>query len=266
MAAWGRTVAAACGLVLLVGCSAFQEDLDAALFDAAPNVLRVGITSDAPPIVYKEQGEIVGLEADLAHGLAAEMGMEVEFVELDWADLIPALEAGRIDIIMSGMSITQVRRFRVAFCQPYMRAGLMALVRTADARRFSGPLGFVGGDETVAVQEGTTGDHFVQRYMKRAKRKGYATVTESYDALRKGKVDLMVHDAPVVWRLAADDPAAGLVPAPTNLTVEYYAWAVRRDDGALLLAANSALTKWMLDGTLLRLTLRWVPAVPGWLN
>ncbi len=264
MAAWGRTVAAACGLVLLVGCSAFQSDPDAGLFDAAPNVLRVGVTSDAPPVVYKERGEIVGLEADLARGLAEEMGMEVEFVELDWTDLIPALEDGRIDIIMSGMSITQVRRFRVAFCQPYMRAGLMALVRTAAARQSSGPIGFATADETVAVQEGTTGDYCVRRYMKRAERKAYATVTECYDALRKGKVDLLVHDAPVVWRLAADEPAAGFVPAPTNLTVEYYAWAVLRDDGTLLLAANSVLTKWLLDGTLLRWTLRWVPAVPGW--
>ena len=42
---------------------------------------------------------------------------------------------------MSGLSITQVRRFRIAFTQPYMRAGLMALVRASDAARFSGPAG-----------------------------------------------------------------------------------------------------------------------------
>src|SRR5262245_39798064 len=72
--------------------------------------LRVGITADFPPMVYKEAGKVTGVEVDFANALGAELNRPVKFVEVDWADQITALAEGRTDIIMSGMSITPARQ------------------------------------------------------------------------------------------------------------------------------------------------------------
>src|SRR5882757_559527 len=71
--------------------------------------LRVGITPNLPPLAFKQNGKIVGIEADFAQQLGKELGREVKFVVLDWSDQIPDLLDGKIDIIMSGMTITKTR-------------------------------------------------------------------------------------------------------------------------------------------------------------
>src|SRR5215831_6165331 len=82
--------------------------------------LRVGLAPQYPPIAFTQDGRVTGLEVDCAHGVAGELGRQVTFIELDWDALIPALEAGQIDIIMSGMSITDARAQRVWFVSPYL--------------------------------------------------------------------------------------------------------------------------------------------------
>ena len=246
----------ACIALCLAGCALRPG---AAAVPARADLLRVGVTPDAPPIIYREDGRVTGLEADLAQALGRDLGKEVRFVALRWDDQISALLDGRTDIIMSGMSVTQTRGSEVAFTSPYMAGGLMALVRREDADRFAGPFAFITAAVKVAVQNETTGDYFVRKYMTRAERYGYDTVTEAFGALQAGRVDMMIHDAPVVWHEAAAHPSSGIVVARPRLTVEYYAWAVRPRDRQLLDAANAALDRWKGDGTLERMVRRWVP-------
>jgi len=178
---WCRlSVLCACSILLLPACSGMPDrGRHSASQGPRADLLRVGVTPDAPPVIYKVGDRIQGVEADFARALAKELGREVLFVELPWIDEIPALEQRRIDIIMSGMSVTQVRRGRVAFSDPYMVGGLMALVRSEDANEFAGPFAFIVAEAEVAVQGGTTGDYFVQKYMKSARRESYDTVTEA---------------------------------------------------------------------------------------
>jgi polar amino acid transport system substrate-binding protein len=79
-----------------------------------PTVLRVGVSPKSPPMIFKQGGQVVGVEADLAGALGQALGRRVVFVEEDWGNLIDALCEERIDIIMSGMSITQARRYPCA--------------------------------------------------------------------------------------------------------------------------------------------------------
>jgi ABC-type amino acid transport substrate-binding protein len=90
-------------------------------------VLRVGVSPDAPPIAFMREGRIVGVEPDLAQALVNHFQRPLALVPMDWQSLIPALLAGRVDAIMSGMTITQAREVRVAFADPYMRSGLAPL-------------------------------------------------------------------------------------------------------------------------------------------
>jgi polar amino acid transport system substrate-binding protein len=110
-------------MLLLIGCAASQgqkSTTDAKQSPAAavapnPNVLRVGVSTNAPPLIYRQGTEIVGLEAELAKKFGDYLGKSVAFIELPWQEQIPALLANNTDIIMSGMSITSMRQVRIAF-------------------------------------------------------------------------------------------------------------------------------------------------------
>ena len=91
--------------------------------------LRIGISPDYPPLAFKEEGKLQGAEVEMAKTLAYYLNVKIVFVELPWKKLIPGLLNNRIDIIMSGLSITPERERNVNFAQPYMQVGQMTLIR-----------------------------------------------------------------------------------------------------------------------------------------
>src|SRR5437762_2391769 len=114
--------------------------------------LRVGVTPSSPPFAFRQGGELVGLEVDFARSLAGALGRPLQLREVDWDDQIPTLLAGRTDVIMSGMTITPARQVRMAFSDPYLSSGLLAVVRRGDRDRYpdgNAPvlLWFVSGHE-----------------------------------------------------------------------------------------------------------------------
>ena len=72
--------------------------------------LRVGLATNYPPLAFEENGVVKGIEIDFAEQLSEESGTEVSILTMPWERLIPALRDGQIDIIMSGMSVTDARR------------------------------------------------------------------------------------------------------------------------------------------------------------
>ena len=219
----------------------------------------MGITPNYPPIIYKQNGKIAGAEADFAEALAYALDRPVKFVELRWNQLIPFLEAGKIDIIMSGMTITAPRSALVAFANPYIRVGQLPLVRSEDAPRYNSPTMIIVTDKRIGVEKGTTGDTFVQQNCRRAKRVPFSSAQDAAKALLKNKVDLVIHDAPVIWWLAGQYDAKGLTFTPTLLTEEYLAWGVHPDNQELLVQVNNLLTQWDADGTMDQILTRWLP-------
>jgi polar amino acid transport system substrate-binding protein len=220
--------------------------------------LRVGIAPTSAPMVFKEGKNIVGVEADLAHALGRELGRSVSFVELPWEELIDALEANKIDIIMSSMSVTRARQFRVAFSDPYLRVGQMALIRASDKSRYL-PLGNVMANRVVGVKKGTTGDLLVQQEFPNAKRKYFNSGEDAARALSKNKIDLFFNDSSMIYYLAGKYEAQGLVVAPMVFSDETLAWAMRRSDADLLASVNSALKNMTASGELTKVLGRWIP-------
>jgi len=104
------------------GCSGLGDS--AARRGGAP--LRVGVSPVYRPVVFREDDRIVGIEADFARRAGERLGRRVEFVEMLRHDLIPALEVGTIDVIMSGMSITPDRARRVLFTAFQARASVIS--------------------------------------------------------------------------------------------------------------------------------------------
>jgi polar amino acid transport system substrate-binding protein len=241
-------------LALLFTSGAFVTSIRAA--DPAP--LRVGITPAFPPMIYKEKGNLVGVEADFAKALGEELGRPVKFVELDWDEQITALTEGRTDIIMSAMSITRPRQFRVAFARPYLTIGQMALVRRSDLNKYA--LGFPTWPKGVlGVKKATTGDFLVQQEFPQAKRKYFDSAEKAAKALGKKQIDLFISDSPTIWWLEGVNAEAGLAAVPIVLSEEQLAWAVRKSDAELLESANRLLDKLQANGQGAATLIRWVP-------
>ncbi len=222
--------------------------------------LRVGIATVYPPLAFKQHGEIKGIEADFAHQLGWDLRWKIAFVELPWTGLIPALTQGKVDVIMSGMSITEERSKLVEFAQPYLRVGQMALIRKADYTRLRDPAAMDQPTSRVGFQTGTTGEAYCRRKLTRAQLRGFTSPEQGIAALRAGEIDFFVHDAPTIWRTTGgfDKTAPDLVGRYTPLTEEYLAWAVRKGDDGLRDRLNTELLHWRESGRLDTILDHWI--------
>jgi polar amino acid transport system substrate-binding protein len=245
----------AAGSILLGGCGTPSQSFSSAPAD--PNVLRVGVAPTAPPLAFRQGPELVGVEPDMARALAADMGKTVELVPMRWEDLINALLEGKVDIIMSGMTITQARLMRVNFTKPYLRAGQTLLVRRTDAALIQMTL--FDPKTTIGAKKATTGDLWAKQNCAEQDRKLYPTAELGARGLLSGQIDAFVCDAPVNWWLASKYEAEGLTVAGGYLTEEYLGWAVRKQEQDLLESANDFITRKKESGELRALIQRWIP-------
>lgn len=253
-------------LMLITGCT--QPSKPSPVSELADDaVLRVGVSTNSPPFVFKQSGKIVGLDAELAHEFSRFIDRKLKFVELKWKDQIPALLENRTDVIMSGMTITKMREMRIAFSSPYYRTGQMAMVREENKNRFpAGYFGILGQSPSMhfGVVKGTTGEMFVRKYFASARRiTAYQTGAEAMRALLTpflvNRIDAFVHDGPILLMLLAKEQSAELAIVPSLLTEEDLAWGIRKSDPELLESANRFIKSLRASGKLDEMTRRWIP-------
>ena len=228
----------------------------AAVASAPP--LRVGVSSTVPPFAFPQGGELVGLEVDFADALAHELGRPVQLHDLAWEDLIPALLAGRIDIIMSGMTITPARQVRIAFSEPYLRSGLLAVIRRGDNSRYPTGKSVLVKAQSIGVVANTTSDRFVHEQAPGTVVLAYPTPYAAVKELTQGRLDAVINDAPVMlWYVSSNESAVSPVIDPLNQ--ENIGWGMRQGDSDLRAAVSAALARWRADGTRERLLTKWIP-------
>jgi ABC-type amino acid transport substrate-binding protein len=232
------------------------------VFKPFRSALRVGVTPDHPPVIMKEDGILRGLEIDFAVRLADELGRPLDLVELPWDRQITALLGGEIDLIMSGMTATDLRRVRIDFCDPYMKSGQMALVRRRDAAKIKTRDDVLYKFDRVGVKKGTTGDGFVQENCPRAQLIQYLVPNDAALAVRNRRLDVFIYDAPAIWWLASQYES-DLAVVPIRLTTEDIAWGIKPGNELLKQRVNAILSEWKKDGTLQTLFNRWTPNLKG---
>lgn len=242
------------------GVGALRAQTAPAKHDFLPTgELRVGIDPEQPPLIFIQNDRVSGVEADLARAFATDLGVPLNFVVMDWDELIPALNEGKIDIIMSGMTATEIRSVRVNFTAPYLYTGQMPMVRAGDSGRYPTTLALTNCHAKVGVEKGTTGDFFVRENFPFAECVPYADSQMAAAALAAGEVDMVVADAPTIWWLAAEHENQGLTPLSTLLSREGIAWAVDKSNPGLLIAAETFLRNYRMAGRLGPVILRWLP-------
>jgi polar amino acid transport system substrate-binding protein len=220
----------------------------------------VGISADYPPVIFKKDGQLQGMEVDFAHALANNLDRKVQFIELPWSSLISSLNSGRIDIIMSGMSITKDRSHQVQFSDPYFTISQMLLVRRSEMSRFRKPGNnyYVNSNFIIGVAAGTTGEELARKHLPQNRVLGFKSVQEGAKALKAGHIDCFLHDAPTIWSYAdGHDPViAGIF---WEFGQEQLAWAVSKGNRVLHREIKTVTDKWRINGTSAKIVSKWVP-------
>ena len=243
--------------LLLTGCSTTMSQPSD---PNAPKPLRVGVSGDNAPLIYEAgRRNFEGVEASFAKMLGQELGRPVQFVPMSFEKLIPAVQRGEVDILMSGLTVFDQRKTLVDFASPYMVSGQGILVRNDSGNFFDDPKILFLSPCRIGVERGSVGNLLAQRVNPKSTVIPYATPQKAANALSAGKVDVVIHDAPVLWRIAADNPSANYHIVPKLLSKETLAWAVRRGDTTMLKQANAALAKWRANGTLARTLRTYMP-------
>jgi len=262
-----RTISALAALVLVLGAckptpsgapthAGTSNQLERILKNGE---LRVGLSGNQPPLNMKNKsGEIVGLEVDLVRELTNSMGLEARFVEMPFAELLPALEADRVDLVISGMTITPERNARVAFAGPYLISGKSVLSKSEEITYVDSPESLDLAERTYAALAGSTSERFVKKAMPNAQ----LVTTPDYDtAVQKviaGEVDALVADFPICAVSVLRYPEEELSMLVTPFTVEPLGIALPPGDPLFVNLVQNYLRTLDDTGILVQLKARWL--------
>ncbi len=192
--------------------------------------LAVGTSGGQPPMTATtKKGDIIGLDIDIAKLIAAGLGVRVNFVTMPFAELLPALEAGRVDMVLSGMTITQERNKKVAFVGPYYVSGKGVLAVAEKFVALQEASGLNTPEVTVAALKDSTSLIFVETLMPKAKRVPAESYDMAIDLLFKGKVDVVVADFPFCALTAYRYRDKGLFAGNSPLSFEPLGIAMSED-------------------------------------
>jgi polar amino acid transport system substrate-binding protein len=183
--------------------------------------IRVGMTGNQPPFSMKaKSGELIGYEVDLAAVLAENMGVELKLVEMPFANLLPALEKGEIDMVMSGMTITPERNLKAFFAGPYQLSGKSILTKSKVLAEIDEAEDVNSKQYKIACLKGSTSETFVKNFMPEVE----IVAVENYDAgvdmVLTDAADGMVADYPICLISALRYQDKGLVTLDQPLTIE----------------------------------------------
>jgi polar amino acid transport system substrate-binding protein len=220
--------------------------------------LRVGLSGNQPPLnMRNKRGEIIGLEVDLVMALARSMGLEVRAVVKPFAELLPALEAGELDLVISGMTITPERNARVAFAGPYFVSGKSLLTRFQEISGVENSAALDDPSRSYAALGGSTSEKFVKEVAPQAKLVATPDYGTAVQMVIDGDVDALIADFPICEVSMLRHPEAKLSTLVTPFTVEPLGIALPADDPLLVNLVENYLTTLDDTGTLTQLKAKW---------
>ena len=223
----------------------------------AQAVLKVATDATFPPMEFFENNQRTGFDTELVEALGKQLGRKIEWVDIDFKGLIPALVSKRVDMAVSAIYITDERKKVVDFTVPYYAGGLVVMVK-ADNTSIKGPADLAG--KKVSVQVGTKSVGYVKDTYPKAQLVEVEKNQEMFNLVDIGRSDAAVTGKPAAYQYVRTRP--GLKVLPEQLTTEEYGMAIRKDTPELTKAVNEALVKLKTDGTYDAIVKKWFPATP----
>ncbi len=213
-------------------------------------VLTMGTNAAFPPYEFYDGDTIVGIDAEIAAAIAEKLGLELQIVDMDFGSIITAVQTGKIDMGMAGMTVTEERLQNVNFSTTYA-TGIQDVIVPEDSDITSVDDIFAklnaGEDVLIGCQEATTGAIYASGDFGDDHVTTYPNGATAVQALTQGKLDCVIIDnQPAINFVAANE---GLKILDTEYVTEDYAIAISKDNEDLLNQINAALEELIADGT-----------------
>ena len=207
------------------------------------NTYTVGTDTTYPPFEFEEGGKYKGIDIDIIDAIAEEEGFEIELKPMDFGGIIPAILADQLDVAIAGMSITDDRKEKVDFSDPYFDAGL-TLVVSEDNNDITSVDDLEG--KVVAVKNGTTGADHAEKIKDEYGIKEVRQFNDSpsmFQEVANGNADVLIEDYPVI-AYAIKTSNLDLKTVGDRLNGDQYGIAVKKGENQELLEKiNSGLQK-----------------------
>ena len=233
-----------CMLFCFAGCGAKDD-----------NTLTMGTNAAFPPYEYvDDDGNIVGIDAEIAAAIAEKLGMELDIKDMEFDSLITACAGGSVDVVLAGMTVTEERKESVNFSDSYATGIQVIIVKDGSAIAAYEDL----EGKMIGVQSGTTGDIYCTDEFGQDNVKQFANGALAVEALKNDQVDCVIIDNEPAKAFVASNE--GLKILETEYAVEDYAIAIAKGNTELLEKINKALKELKDDGTIKKIVDKYIPA------
>lgn len=238
-------IAMVLSLAVLAGCGGKTEETK-----AEGGKIVMATNAAFPPYEYKENGQIIGIDVEIAQAIAKDMGMELEIEDIEFDSIITGVQTGKYDFAMAGLTITDERKQAVDFSETYATAKQVIIVKEDSTLTNFDDL--ITEGSTAGVQIGTTGDIYASDTIENGglgsdKVSEFKTGNDAVLALVAGRIDCVIIDnEPAKAYVAANE---GLKILETEYVEESYAAAFAKSS-ELKDKFNASLKKLTDDGTI----------------
>ena len=243
-------------LFFIVGCTTQAvEDVDNSLNRIIENNKMVVGFTEYPPMGFKENGEITGFDIDIARAVGEKLGVDVEFVYIDWDAKVLELDAGNIDMIWNGLTITADREKEILFSKPYFNNRIVILTLADSKINSISDL----QDKNVGVELQSSGQSALEKsdvFGSIKEMVKYTTITEAVLDLKAGGIDAIVADEIFARYAISKDAGAYKIPEDV-FNSENYGIGFRLEDVALRDKIDQIIDELAEDGTVLEISLKW---------
>lgn len=212
--------------------------------------LVIAMEQSFRPFEWRDENDtLLGFDVDLGREIGRELGVEVEFLHVDWESIIPTLVGNKADLIVSGMTATPERALSVSYTSPYFHTATILLVSKAKAADVKGIRDLDRPGRVVAVKIGTTGQFAAEKHCPQATIVPVKTENDAANEVVLGRADAFLYDRWSIKNHHRNHPDETFV-IDTPVSVEPYAIACRKGDPETVAWLDLVLQAMRLDGRL----------------
>lgn len=216
--------------------------------------LTMATNAKFPPYEFYDGEEIVGIDAEVAKAIADKLGMELVIDDMEFNAILSAVQSGKADMGMAGMTVDEERLQSVNFSDSYAK-GVQVVIVKEDS-----PIASIDdlAGKKIGVQLSTTGDNYASEDFGDDNVEKYSSGAEAVLALSQGKIDAVIID---------NEPAKSFVKGTEGLKIletkyadEDYAICFAKENTELMEKVNNALKELIADGTVKKIIDKYIPA------
>lgn len=227
--------------------------------------LIVASSGDYPPMTVKNrQGKLIGMDIDLAEMIASAMGVKLTVVQTPFDKLLDTLQSGKVDMVISCMTMVPERNLKVAFVGPYMVSGQSVMTTVTKSLTIANLKDLNKPEVRLAVPKGTTSEQLVKNELSKASLMVTANMDEATKLLADGKVTAVISDAAACAYAVLRYSDKGLVATPP-FTAEPLGIAVSPNDPLLVNFLTNLLITLKGNNVLDAMQERWFKD-PAWIK